>query len=489
MKFKEELYLLIKSKYNFVWVTTLDEDYVSSNINELALSYGYKIYFWSVTKGLWVGGAKDSFYDSNDLLKSLKLIDDIISNSTNSIFVLYDIDKYFDKPLIVRYIKDILSKIKSNSITIIAISPNHLEIKDFENYAAEIHGGFPNEGEIVSIVNDEIKNYSKTSNVKLVLDSNKTKRFVNSLKGLTEKQIRNLVLKCIVEDSRLDVNDIEYLEKQKKDIFDKGGFLEYADGELSANIAGFENIKKWINDRKMILNSSNLKIQPPKGILITGIPGCGKSLCAKVIGKMLDYPLYRLDPSVLYSKYIGESEENVRMVFDTVDKLSPVCLWIDEIEKIFSNDDSSSDGGLSKRIFSLFLVWFSERKNNSFVVATSNDIGKLPSEFIRKGRFDEIFFIDLPTMDERKKVFEIHLKKRNIDFSKFDLDKLAKLTEGFSGSEIEQLLISSFYSSHGNITFKSIVNEISKTTPLSNIKKSEFEAIRSWAKERSIPPA
>ncbi len=485
MKFKDELLLLIKSRYSFIWITTGDEDYITNIITEV--SYGYRVYLWSITRGLWLYQSKDSFYDSNEPIKALKLIDDIISNEQNLIFILYDIDKYFDKPVIVRYLKDILSKIKTNSITIIGLSPNSLTLKDFDNYVVRLSGGFPSDEEIINIVNNEISHVLKTTKIKILLEKNEVKRLINALKGLTEKQIRNIVLKCIMDDMTLNGLDIRKIELAKKEIFDKSGFLEYYEGEVVDDIAGFENLKRWIISRKRIIEAGNVNIPPPKGILLTGIPGCGKSLSAKVIGKILDYPIYRFDPSEVYSKYIGESEENVRKVFETIDRLSPVCLWIDEIEKIFVMDESNADSGVSKRIFSMFLVWLGERKNSSFVVATSNDISKLPPELIRKGRFDEIFFVDLPDRNERIKIFEIHLRKRGINSLGFDLNKLAELTDGFSGSEIEQVIISALYSSYGNFSYNSILTEISKTTPLSRIRQKEFEFIRRWASERAIP--
>lgn len=486
MKFKEELRLLIKSRYSFIWIETNDEDYITSNIMEI--SSGYKVYLWSVTRGLWAGGSNDSFYDSNDPVKALKLISDISKNYSDIIFVLYDIDKYFDKPVIVRYIKDILSKIKSSSVTIVGISPNPLVIKDFDNYVWRIRGAFPPEDEIISIVNSEINNCLKSDNrVNIFLDKRQVKRFIQALKGLTEKQIRNLVLKCIVDDFKLDISDLSEIEKAKKEIFDTGGFLEYYEGEVEEDIAGFNNLKRWIIDRKKIIDSNDINITPPRGVLLTGIPGCGKSLSAKVIGKMFEYPVYRFDPSTIYSKYIGESEENVRKIFDIIDMLSPVCLWIDEIEKIFFMDDSSADAGVSKRIFSMFLVWFGERKNKTFVVATSNNIEKLPPEFIRKGRFDEIFFVGLPDINQRTEIFKIHLRKRKIDYTKFDIKKLAELTNGFSGSEIEQVVISALYSCSGVLNEDALISEIKKTTPLSKIKAAEFEEIKRWALERNIP--
>jgi SpoVK/Ycf46/Vps4 family AAA+-type ATPase len=487
MKFGEEILLLVKSRYSLIWIETIDEDYTVKNILE-SLSSNYKIYFWLQTKGIYIHQSNDVIYDSTDPIKAIKLIGDIASSLDKGVFILYDIDRYFDKPLVVRLLKDILSKITDNSITIIVISPNPLNIKDFDNYVVRITGALPSEDEIIKIINSEVSNYSKNTKIGINISKEEILRMINAFKGLTEKQIRNIILRCLVDDNTLDLNDIKKIEKVKKEIFDKGGFLEYFDGESVENIAGFDNLKKWVLDRKKFLDSKISGVDFPKGILICGIPGCGKSLSAKVISNILGYPLYRFDPSSLYSKYIGESEENTRKVFDTVEKISPIVLWIDEIEKIFVMDESSADGGVSRRIFSMFLVWMGERKDQTFIVATSNDVSKLLPEFIRKGRFDEIFFADLPDLNQREEIFKIHMRKRNIDYTPFNIKKFALNTEGFSGSEIEQVLINSIYASSMKITEDVIISEIKKITPLSILKKDEFTFIRNWAKERGLRP-
>lgn len=430
--------------------------------------------------------SSDAIYDSYDPIKALKIISDIISSTDKTVFILYDIDKHFDKSIVVRLLKDILSNINNNSITLISISPNSLKIKDFDNYVARITGAIPSDDQIIKIINSEISNYSRVSTYEIKITKDDISRVINAFKGLTEKQIRNILLKCLVDDGMLDLNDVKKIEKSKKEIFDKGGFLEYFEGESLDNIAGFENLKKWVTARKKLLNANIIGIDPPKGVLICGIPGCGKSLSAKVISTIMGYPIYRFDPSTLYSKYIGESEENLRKVFDTIEKLSPIVLWIDEIEKIFTMEDTFADGGVSKRIFSMFLIWMGERKDKTFIVATSNDVSKLPPELIRKGRFDEVFFSDLPDVKQREEIFKIHLRKRNIDYTKFDLKKFSINSEGFSGSEIEQVIINSIYSSSMNINEDIILSEIRKITPLSYLKKDDFLFIKNWAKERGL---
>ncbi|MEM4658877.1 MAG: AAA family ATPase, partial [Candidatus Methanosuratincola sp.] len=227
----------------------------------------------------------------------------------------------------------------------------------------------------------------------------------------------------------------------------------------------------------------------PKGILLLGVPGCGKSLCAKAVANEWGLPLLRFDPSSLYDKYIGETEKNFRRAISTAEKVAPVVLWIDEIEKALSPSHGSQDGGVSARLFGAFLSWMQERKGDVFVVATANDVEKLPPEFLRKGRFDEIFFVDLPDEESRRSIFEIHLRRRGKDPAFFDLDSLAQAAAGFSGSEIEQVIISALYtafSSNTELTTELILDEIYATVPLSITMKERIEYLRDWALGRAV---
>jgi len=314
------------------------------------------------------------------------------------------------------------------------------------------------------------------------------KRITTLLKGLTSQQIKNVINKCVIQDMNFDFSDISKIELYKKEIFDRDGVLEYYTSESVSNVGGFENLKKWVSLRKKFFLRKDLAMPAPKGLMIVGVSGCGKSLAAKAIGGELGIPLYRLDVTKLYSKYIGETEENVRKAFEVLKKLSPVCVWIDEIEKIFSSSSGEIDGGVSKRILGSFLIWMQERKEDSFIVATSNDINSMPTEFLRKGRFDEIFFVDLPTAAERETIFKIHLAKRKIGLSAEEVKKLAAATPGFNGSEIEQAVISAMYSAEDarNISAAEVGRQLGITTPLSKMRSEEINSLRSWAKEKNV---
>ena len=274
-------------------------------------------------------------------------------------------------------------------------------------------------------------------------------------------------------------------------VFDQEGLLEFYLTEDKDNIAGFKNLKRWLSERKnSFISGTNCPLPPPKGILLMGIQGCGKSLATKITSRELNLPLYRLDLARLYSKYIGETEQNLRKALMIVEKLCPLCLWIDEIEKGFASSGGDIDGGVSQRILGTFLTWMQEHKSTCFLAATANDIYRLPPEFLRKGRFDEIFFVDLPDAESREQLMKIHLKKRGINPENFDLKLLTDATVDFSGAEIEQAIISALYrasSEKENISTKLIIGQIKSTKPLSLLKREEITRLRVWAKERTIP--
>ena len=280
----------------------------------------------------------------------------------------------------------------------------------------------------------------------------------------------------------------------KKEIIEKEGVLEYYPVEESMDgIAGLANLKDWLEKRKNIITdpdgAKKFGLDFPKGILVLGVPGCGKSLCAKAVAMEWGLPLLKFDTANLYNKYIGETEKNLKKAIKTSEKMSPVILWIDEIEKAFSSVSSDHDGGVSTRIFGTFLSWMQDRKGDVFIFATANDVSKLPPEFLRKGRFDEIFFVDLPGAESRKLIFEIHLQKREKNCSDFDLERLTKLTENFTGSEIEQLVVSGLYTAFSagrELTTEILIEEIKKTAPLSVTMAERISNLREWAEGRAV---
>ena len=487
----EELTLLIKSKYPLIFVESIDEEYVVNELRRIADQLGFILYQWSVTTGLRRGRQINPYYQTNDPEKMIRTAFSLHPDGSESgLFVLIDFDKHLENTIVMRLFKDWLNRVKNTKNTIILIGPECKLPKDIEPEAGHIVGGYPDEKEIASILketfNDLIRNVKGT--VSLSLDE--MQRMIKALKGLSGQQIRNVVNQCFIEDHRLDIRDLETIESCKRKIFDQEGLLEFSMTEARENIANFDNLKHWLNDRTNSFVSESNALPPPRGVLLMGVQGCGKSLAIKVIAKELGLPLYRLDIGRLYSQYIGQTEQNLRKALKMVDQLSPLCLWIDEIEKGFAASFGETDGGVSQRVLGTFLTWMQERRSICFLAATANNVHRLPPEFLRKGRFDEIFFVDLPDQKTRESLFRIHLKKRGLDPQGFDLRVMAETAVDFSGAEIEQAIISTLYRTTSRkvpVKTDHILEQIRATKPLASLKDEEISLLREWAKERTIP--
>ncbi|HNW43311.1 MAG TPA: AAA family ATPase [Elusimicrobiales bacterium] len=491
MNFEEEISLLIKSRYPLVLVDTIDESYVLGQLCRLAESQSFTFYSWSLTKGLRIGRNENSFYKTEAADAMLRVANDLVKERRPAIFTFSDFDRFLSDASVARLFKDMLDILKGTSSTVVLLGAEGKLPPDIAPLAARISGGYPDEKQILAEINRAVSEFRLTGvYLKVDMPPETLRRVIKTLKGLSLQQVRSALNVCILKDACFDGADLVGIEKFKKEAFDRDGILEYFGSEQKDAIAGFANIKRWINDRRNSFFTEG-PLPPPKGLLLLGVQGCGKSLAAKVIAGELGIPLYRLDLTRLYSKYIGETEENLRKALSTVERLAPVCLWIDEIEKIFAASSGDVDGGVSKRVLGTMLTWMQERKDRSFIAATSNDINNLPPELLRKGRFDEIFFADLPDAAAREGIIRIHLVKRGLVPELFDLPGLARACEGFSGAEIEQAVLSALYSASGAgeaIAARHILEQLKLTRPLSVIKAEAVDFIRNWAKERGILP-
>ena len=326
-------------------------------------------------------------------------------------------------------------------------------------------------------------------------------RLCKAALGLTMKEAENAFALAMVNDGRLNKYDISVILEEKMQVIRKTGMLEYIQSDLGiSDIGGLDNLKKWLLKRNNSWSDRAKKycIPSPKGVLVTGVPGCGKSLTAKAMSTIWQLPLLRLDFGKIFAGIVGSSEENMRKAIATVEAVAPLILWVDEIEKGLSGASTTNDGGVSSRIFGTFLTWMQEKTAPVFVIATANNISKLPPELLRKGRFDEIFFVDLPTYEERKEIFRVHLKKRLLDEEvcknvKADdenvVEKLAQMTEGFIGSEIEQVVVSALcdaFFENRALEFEDFVKAIQNTVPLSKTQKEQILALREWANVRAV---
>ena len=350
----------------------------------------------------------------------------------------------------------------------------------------------PRDGEFRDLLASIVEDISKAQHVEVALSREETTHLLKHLSGLTLMEAEKILTKAIIEDGALTAEDIEHVIEAKRRVVEREGLLEYYPADKSmANIADLVTLKGWLAKRRAVVKeperAEQFGLTFPRGILLLGVPGCGKSLSAKAVAAEWALPLLKLDPSNLYNKFVGESESNFKRAMRAAERMSPVVLWIDELEKAFAS--GGEDGGVSQRILGSFLSWMQERRGDVFVVATANDIQSLPPEILRKGRFDEIFFVDLPEREIREEIFQIHLDSRGHDSRGFDLVTLAAQTEGFSGSEIEEVVVSALYTAFSNETAldtAAISKEIEATRPLSVTMAEKIQAMRDWAKGRAV---
>jgi SpoVK/Ycf46/Vps4 family AAA+-type ATPase len=350
----------------------------------------------------------------------------------------------------------------------------------------------PDRQQLKSIVLEEARIWSRRSSGRNVRTRKQLlDRLIDNLRGLPERDAKRLARGAIEDDGAITEEDLPAIMQAKFQLLGQDGVLSYEyDTARFAEMAGLERLKEWLRLREPVfagtLSQPGLDI--PRGILLLGVQGCGKSLAAKAVAGSWGLPLLRLDFGTLYNKYHGETERNLREALEQAETMAPCVLWIDEIEKGLSTD--GSDSGTSRRVLGTLLTWMAENEARAFMVATANDIETLPPELLRKGRMDEIFFVDLPDSDTRRRIFEIHLSKRDLDPSKMDMEALAAACDGFSGAEIEQAVVSAVYSSHANgqlLDTQAVLKEIHDTRPLSVVMAERVEALRAWAAARTVP--
>ena len=366
--------------------------------------------------------------------------------------------------------------------------------EELEALAVRFKLRLPDELTLLKMVNDEADLYKRENEGRRVeVDQEALKTIVKNLRGLAMNEARRIARHLIFRDGAIGQGDLPELTKLKFELLNQSGHLHYEyDTTQLADVAGLANLKKWLSHRTEAFTGENLPagLDPPKGILLLGVQGCGKSMAAKAVAGSFGVPLVRLDFGALYNKFHGETEKNLRDALASAEQLQPCVIWIDELEKGLASSGSSEDGGVSRRVLGYFLTWMAERKSKVFLVATANAVNELPPELLRKGRFDEIFFIDLPGHAARGEIFRLHLDKRRIDWSSFSLTRLAENSNGFSGAEIEQAIVSALYAAHAEkivLSESVLTQEIKNTRPLSVLMAEKVEALREWAKDRTVP--
>jgi hypothetical protein len=488
----QELELLIRAHYALIVIETAEPERAEELVRQAASELSLHYYYWTRSKGMRRGNSAGDpyFEETQEPYKALKYCE----QDSAGIFLFRDLASYLEDPLVVSHLIDVVWLLESRRGALVLIG-THIKLPD----ALRPHATFfklpaPTYDDYRLIVERMIREYSARMKVTVELTPQERTRLIQNLMGLTLVEAEKIVTRQIVEDGNLRAKDIEGVITAKRQAIQQDGLLEYYPPEHGLNqVAGLKGLKDWLTKRRTVVTDAqravDFGLRFPKGILLLGVPGCGKSMCAKAVATEWGLPLLKLDPANLYDKYIGDSEKNFKRALQTAERMAPVILWIDELEKAFAQGGDETDGGVSRRVFGSFLGWLQERRGDVFVVATSNDVSRLPPEFIRKGRFDEVFFVDLPTPQVRQSIFDIHLTRRKQRGASFDLTQLASASEGFSGAEIEESVVSGLFtafSANAPLTTEMLLAEIRKTRPLAMTMTEKIAQLRDWARERTV---
>ena len=485
------LELLINSRNPIVTVETSEEQRFSALLDRVAAELGIPLFVWSVTSGLSrAGGA--ALYNSDQPEQALT---NIATVQGDAIFLLKDFCRYCDNDRISRRLRDLADGFRTARRSIVILGAAIQLPPELAADAVEFALGLPSAEELSSGVKATLADLNRTQGIAASLDGGNLAQLVRNLAGLPEDEALRVLRQCVLARGRADVGLLEDVLDAKRQAMHTDGLLETIKRDASfADVAGLQKLRDWIAKRKSALTPEGQRfgLVPPKGVLITGVQGCGKSLAARAVAGEWGYELARLDAGALYDKYVGESEKRLKKALDVAQKISPVVLWIDEIEKAFASAGSSgdADAGLSQRLLATLLTWMQDRESGVFLAATSNNITILPPEMLRKGRFDEIFFVDLPSPASRTALFALHIHKRGREAAAFDLTRLAGASDGFSGAEIEQVIVAGLYTAFNQkqqLTTEILLAEIASTQPLSVTRSEEITEIRTWAKARAVP--
>jgi len=485
-----DLELMIQSHYPLIAIETSEEARLERILAEVATSLRLPFFIWSVTTGLKRFGSLSAIYDSQAPLKALN---NVGAMPGEGLFLFKDLHRFFDKPEIVRKLCDLAPSFKMDR-RVIVLSAAELSLPaELETLAGTFTIDLPSADELKTITRRVVADLSRLRPVRIDLAPDDFDQLVERMKGFTELEAERAITKTVLRDGALSRSGLEAMVEIKKELLQKEGILEYlAPEENLAEVGGFRNLKAWLAKRKRAFapEAKKFGLAAPRGILLLGVQGAGKTLVARAIAREWALPLLKMETGKLYDKYVGESEKNLEKALRTAEHMAPCVLMIDELEKALSYSPSGdSDAGLSKRIFGRLLGWLQDRTAPVFVVTTSNNIAELPPELTRKGRFDEIFFVDLPSAEDRKEIFAVHLRKRKRDPAAFDLDRLAAGSDGFTGAEIQQAIISGLYtafSRSAELSSEILLDELKSTRPLSVTRKEEIDALRAWARERAV---
>lgn len=487
-----DLSLLIQSYHPVIVIDSLEEERISHLIFNLGHELLMPVFTWSATEGLCRDGDGRALdRATTDPRAALQYL---LQLERESIFFLKDIAPFLKDPATARQFREVAHRF-FQSRSCLVVSGHGVDLPpEIAAMAAHFDLHLPTREDLMAEISLTIRSLQDRHQLTGELDAQTRDQLLRSLNGMTLHQARQAIARAALNDGVIDLADCRLILEDKARQIREDSVLEYyPPGDDLPELGGFDNLKRWLQRAAVGFTpeARALNLDPPKGVLLTGVQGCGKSLAAKLIARDWQVPLLKLDAGRLYNKYIGESERNFRQATRLAESLAPAVLWIDEIEKAFAGGGGeSTDGGTSRRLLGGFLTWLQEKSAAVFVVGTSNDLFSLPPEFLRKGRFDEIFFIDLPNPAERQHIFHIHLQRRKQEPQTFDPAALVAATDGFSGAEIEQAVIAALYESlfqRQPLTTELLLREIGRTVPLSLTRAEDLQRLRAEARGRFVP--
>ncbi len=485
-----ELEILIRAHHPLLLVDTVEDERVHVLLEHASEHTGLPLFSWTQVDGLRRELPDPGHTpDTGPPQKALAFIE---RSNLEAIFHLRGLGPFLHESKVVAQLKNIHRGYLGHRGAIVVTGHDIEMPADLGHLFTPMNLHAPSPQAYHQFVQAVLRDLANRLHVKVELSSVDVSKLLAALHGLTFFEVQKIITQAVVEDGVLGRNDIDRVLDAKRQVIERSGVLEYFPHEHQmGDIAGLDELKGWLRKRQAAFEdpkrAKEYGLSAPKGLLLIGVQGCGKSLCAKAVAAEWKLPLIRLDPSNLYNRYVGESERNLRRAIKLAEAMAPAVLWMDEIEKALSQEDAQ--GGPAQRIFGTFLAWLQDKKESVFVIATANDISKLPPELMRKGRFDEIFFVDLPQNEARRRIFEIHLSRRKREPSKFDIDRLVELSDGFSGAEIEQAVVSALYTAFSReeeLTTEAIVEEIELTRPLSVTMAERIDALRDWARDRAV---
>jgi len=484
----KDLSLILDAKIPIVVVESHDERRVLAMLLRFAMQRQLSFYEWRVTRGLHLGGFGTGVEDNDALKDPEALLAHIATQQGPSLYVLCDFHPYLaNEPRVIRYLKDIALEHDRLRNTLVLVSHELAVPAELKRLTAKFDLRLPSDEELMALVRAQAKDWAEQNQGRKVRTDNETlKRLIANLRGVSHSDAQVLIRHAIFGDGAITETDIPEVNRLKFELLDSEGVLRFEyDTESFASVAGLGNLKGWLALRKNAFLQANE--DRPRGVMLLGVQGGGKSLAAKAVAGYWGLPLLRLDFGALYNKYFGETERNLRNSLKQAELMAPCVLWMDEIEKGLAT--GQSDNATSKRVLSTLLTWMAENDTPVFIVATSNDISELPPELVRKGRLDEVFFVDLPDVAIRADIFRIHLEKRGIDPEAIDLSALAETAEGFTGAEIEEAVVSARYlaGSRGEpVQQDDVLAALNRTYPMSIMRAESIASLRAWAANRTV---